>query len=254
MKEGELSFNEGTLYYEVLGSGEPIVFIHGFTLDHRVWEPQREYFSREYKVITYDTRGFGKSSVPVNAYTHHEDLAALLDELKAGAAHIVGHSMGGRIAANFTLDYPAKVLTLTLLDSALDGYESEVNWTVRSGRDGVSKAKENWLNHEVFEFTKRDKKTTDSLKKIVGDYSGWHWFNGDPQRPSEPPAIDRLSEISVPTLIVVGEEDLQYFHNIAAAINERVEGSVVRVVKSAGHMVNLEQHEEVNKLVKSHIG
>ncbi len=103
MKNGLLAYNDGHIYYEVSGSGEPIVFIHGFTLDHRMWRPQVEFFAQDYQVITYDVRGFGKSSIPTQPYSHDDDLLALLTYLGIEQAHIVGLSMGGRIATNFTL-------------------------------------------------------------------------------------------------------------------------------------------------------
>ena len=89
-----------------------------------MWQPQVEFFAREFRTISYDVRGFGKSSLPTKAYRHEDDLCALLDHLAVDRAHVVGLSMGGQIAVNFALKYPDKVATLTLLDSALDGYAS----------------------------------------------------------------------------------------------------------------------------------
>lgn len=76
MTNGTLTYNDGQIYYEVIGSGDPIIFLHGFTLDHTTWKPQVEYFSKNYQVITYDARGFGKSSLPKSSYDHAADLQA----------------------------------------------------------------------------------------------------------------------------------------------------------------------------------
>ena len=70
MTNGTLTYDNGQIYYEVAGSGDPIVFVHGFTLDHTMWKPQIEHFSKNYQVIAYDVRGFGKSSLPNGLYDH----------------------------------------------------------------------------------------------------------------------------------------------------------------------------------------
>ena len=101
------------LYYEVAGSGHPLVLIHGFTLDTRMWDDQFETFAREYQVVRYDRRGFGKSSLPVDEdYAHADDLAALLEHLGIDRAYVLGLSGGGASAIDFALTYP----------EAIDGY------------------------------------------------------------------------------------------------------------------------------------
>jgi|GEM_PF-7008155 len=124
MTNGVLAYNNGHLYYETVGSGagDPIVFVHGFTLDRRMWQPQVGHFSKNHQVVTYDARGFGKSSLPGESYSHTTDLHALFNHVGIQQAHVVGLSMGGRIATNFTLAYPNLVKSLTLMDAALDGY------------------------------------------------------------------------------------------------------------------------------------
>src|SRR5262245_57108437 len=104
------------LHYEVAGSGEPLVLIHGFTLDMRMWDDQFASLARHFQVVRYDLRGFGKSSMPTTEpYTHADDLKALLDCLNIERAHVLGLSMGGSIAINFALNYPAMVDRLVLV-------------------------------------------------------------------------------------------------------------------------------------------
>ncbi|HEU5187647.1 MAG TPA: alpha/beta fold hydrolase [Candidatus Saccharimonadales bacterium] len=231
-------------------TGQPIVFVHGFTLDHTVWRPQVEFFCKDYQVITYDARGFGKSSLPDGPYDHAADLRALLEHLDIEQAHLVGLSMGGRIATNFTIDYPEMVKTLTLMDAALDGYKSEVDWNVHAKEQGL---KENWLNHEVFVMTQKRPEIVAALGAIVQGYSGWHWLHHDPQSVANTHARDHLHEITKPTLIVVGEGDLSYFHNIADVLATGIFGSRKVIVPNAGHMVNLEAPSEINNLLADFI-
>lgn len=253
MSNNTLAFNEGQIYYEAVGSGEPIVFVHGFTLDHTMWQPQVEFFSKSHQVITYDARGFGKSSLPNGPYDHVADLHALLEHLGVEQAHLVGLSMGGRIATNFTLAYPEMVKTLTLMDSALDGYKSEVDWNVHAKEQGVEKAKENWFNHELFAMTQKRPEVVAALSVIVEGYSGWHWLHHDPQIVANTHARDRLPEITKPTLIVVGEGDLTYFHNIANVIASGISNCRKVTMPNAGHMVNMEVPDEINNLLADFI-
>ncbi len=248
-----MAYNDGQIYYEATGSGEPIVFIHGFTLDRTMWQPQVEFFSKNYQVITYDTRGFGKSSLPNGPYDHADDLQALLKHLEIEHAHIVGLSMGGRIATNFTLAYPEMVKSLTLMDSALDGYKSEVDWSVHAKEEGLERAKENWLNHELFTVTQKRPEVVSALRNIVENYSGWHWLNHDPQTSVGTHARSRLHEIAKPTLILMGEGDLPYFHNISNVLASDIPNAQKEVIANAGHMVNMESPNEVNRLLADFI-
>jgi pimeloyl-ACP methyl ester carboxylesterase len=116
---GQANINGTSLYYEVTGNGTPIVFLHGFTCDHRNWDPQVRYFSKKYKVITYDARGHGQSSMPDTIpYSYADDLAALMDYLKIEKAVIVGHSMGGTPAFFYAFNHPERVLALVLAEGA----------------------------------------------------------------------------------------------------------------------------------------
>ena len=107
------------LYYESTGEGFPLVLAHEFAGDFRSWEPQARYFSRRYRVITYNARGYPPSDVPTNedAYsqeTHVEDLRGLLEHLGIEKAHICGLSMGGTLALNFGLTYPGMSQSLII--------------------------------------------------------------------------------------------------------------------------------------------
>jgi pimeloyl-ACP methyl ester carboxylesterase len=253
MSKGTLSYNNGQIYYETIGSGEVIVFVHGFTLDNTMWHAQVKFFSKDYRVITYDARGFGKSSVPERPYDHAADLHALLEHLKIEQAHVVGLSMGGRIAVNFALTHPNAVRSLTLIDAALDGYESEVDWNVQAKEQGLEKAKENWLKHELFTTTQKQPEVIAALRSTIEKYSGWHWLHHDLQSRANTHARDRLREITKPALVIVGEDDLTYFHNIANVLATGISGAQKAIVPKTGHMVNMEAPDELNNLLADFI-
>lgn len=253
MESGYVEYNQGKLYFERNGNGTPIVFVHGFSLDQRMWDNQKEYFSKNYQVITYDLRGFGQSSLPNGSYSHHDDLNALLNYLNIKAAHIVGLSLGGEIALDFVLSYPDSVLSLTLIDSSLGGFSGKVDWDVKAKEEGLEKAKDNWLHHPVFAPTISKPDVKLKLSNFVTSYSGWHWLNHDPRSKLNPSTKDRLSEINKPVQLIVGSEDLSYYHDIASFINDNIKNSKLADMPNSGHMVNLEQPDLTNSLIDKFI-
>jgi 3-oxoadipate enol-lactonase len=117
----KVASNQVNLYYEVSGAGQPLVFIHGLGSSTRDWEFQVSEFSKSYQVITIDLRGHGRSDKPAGPYQMSmfaADLAGLLRALGVGSAHIVGISLGGAVAFQFAIDYPARVKTLVIANSA----------------------------------------------------------------------------------------------------------------------------------------
>lgn len=245
------NFNyKGNIYYRYsdVKSQQTLVFLHGFSLDHRMWEPQIENFSSKFNVLVYDLRGYGKSSIPNQNYSHNDDLFHLLNHLVIKQIHLIGLSMGGRVAIDFTLEHPEFVKTLTVLDSSLGGYKSNVDFSIKVESD-MQKAREKWLSHQVFEYTSRHPEISKILKTIVNDYSGWHWLNGNKYEQVIADAKNRLHEINCPTEILVGEHDLEYFHNIARFIQQNVRNSKYVVIPSAGHMSNLDNKDHINNIL-----
>ena len=260
VESGYAEVNGTKLYYEVAGKGEAIVLINGFTLDTRMWDDQFQEFSKQYRVIRYDYRGFGKSSVPEEGkpYSHGKDLKELLDHLNVSEACVIGLSMGGSIAINFTLEYPDYVSSLITVDSVLDGYR----WTsdfrewffslFNIGKEsGVESAKEAFMNGALFGSAMKNKLVADRLRVLIGSYSGWRFVNDDPQVSLDPSPNDRLHEIDCPTLVVVGEYDIPTFQGIADRIVDEVPDSRKVVIQGVGHMSNMEDPETFNREILS---
>ena len=247
------------LYYEVSGSGHPLVLIHGFSLDTRMWDDQFETFARHYQVVRYDCRGFGKSALPINDdYAHADDLALLLEHLGVGQAYVLGLSMGGSIAVDFVLSYPEAVDALITVDSVLGGrqwtprYGALVNAMWRRRRELDHQAwVEEWLRFDIFDVAMEKPTVAAKLRDIISDYSGCHLTKdiGSRVRAANPPATERLGEITVPTLVIVGERDSHDFHLIADILQEGIPGARKVVFPGAGHMVNMEFPEEFNRTV-----
>jgi 3-oxoadipate enol-lactonase len=255
---GYAEVNGTRLYYEVAGRGPPVVLIHGFTLDTRMWDDQFEVFAQRYKVVRYDVRGFGKSALPVlgERYTHADDLMALLKYLEIAKTHVVGLSMGGEIAINFTLEHPEVTQALVLVDSGLGGFQGTKEWNEtftsilsRAKKDGVHVAKEVWLQCQLFQPAFKKVSVASRLEQMVSGYSGWHFLNNDPIRSFEPSAIERLEEISALTLVIIGEGDLPGCHEIADILNQKIRNVRKIVLQGVGHMSNMEAPNEFNEAV-----
>jgi len=259
VKKGFAEVNDTRLYYEIVGKGHPLVLIHGFSLNTKMWDDQFEAFAKRFKVIRYDVRGFGKSALPTigKEYSHTMDLKALLNQLGIDYAYIIGLSMGGGIALNFTLEYPEVTEALILADSILGGFQDwsktrlELDELIskEAKEKGIEAGKEVWKNCLLFKPAFEKPNVALRLKQMISDYSGWHLVNSDPSRSLDPPAIERLQEIKVPTLIIVGERDLPDLHKIADILNRKIQNSQKITLKGVGHMSNMETPNEFNKAV-----
>jgi 3-oxoadipate enol-lactonase len=254
MREAVHHIRAASIYCRTQGSGVPVVLLHGFGLDQRMWEDQVSALAERFAVIRYDQRGYGRSSLPVSgAYSHADDLHDLLGALSARPAHIVGLSNGGRIATRFALAHPKAVRSLTLVDAALDGHSWSADWQQRWGAivtaakaDNVSRARRLWLEHPLFAPAREQPTVATRLAEMVNAYSGWHWQHPDPGIAPDPPAKQQLAQIHAPTLVMVGERDLPDFQTVADTLASGIPGATRRVVPGAGHMCNMESPAAFN--------
>ncbi len=244
-----LNHNHAEIYYETHGQGDPIVLIHGFGLDSRIWQGQVKELSKTNKIVTYDLRGFGKSSLPNGQYSHHEDLHELLKHLNIKEAKLVGHSFGGEVAVNFALEYPEEVSSLVLISSSLGGIKGDSSeWEILQelGRQGdVEGIRKRMLANSAFKDLKGSQK--ELIEQIVQDYSGYHFQNKDPREYIN--SSERLNELSLPIEVVIGENDEQVQKEIANKFNEEL-GVKPRIIPNAGHMVILEEQNTISDIIK----
>ncbi len=258
VERGVAEVNRARLNFEVTGVGPPVVFVHGFTLDRRMWDDQVPAFAARHRVVRYDLRGFGASSNPTvgEPFSHADDLHALLGQLEIERAAVAGLSMGGWVAQEFALKYPESVSALVLVDSVLRGrpWDPEAAATLeavfRLGSEGrLDEGKAVWLAAPIFACSRRIPAVAARLEQMVGDYGCWELLNELPHQPIDPPAIDRLPEIAVPTLVIVGEEDIPDFHEIADRFAAEIPGARTVVLPAAGHMANMDAPDAFNRVV-----
>jgi 3-oxoadipate enol-lactonase len=252
------------LYYEVQGSGEPVLLIMGFTAHSMLWMMQVPALAQRFQVITFDNRGAGRSAVPPGPYTTRQmadDAAALLDHLGIARAHVVGWSMGGMIAQELALAYPQKVNRLVLLASLARAEQYADAWLrymeqaaqlVGAGsldRAGFALNTMPWLY--TASFMTRPEMVAMALQQTLADpYPATpagvaaqaeacrrHLF-GD--------ALDRLKGITAPTLVLVGAEDILTPPAYSRAMAERIPGARLQVLERGGHGMPIEYPQEVN--------
>jgi 3-oxoadipate enol-lactonase len=246
----------GWLQYQSAGEGDPVVFIHGFGLDAGMWDPQWPVFAQHHRVIRYDLRGYGNSSLPAGAYSHVDDLLALIEFLGAVPTHLVGLSLGGRVALRVAAQAPAAVRSLSLVDPALDGHTWTTDWLQRwrrmtdaAKRGDLSHARKLWREHILFAPANRDPQVAAALQAMIDRYSGWHWDHPDPGSAPAAPVADALSSMSIPTLVLIGELDLPDFQSIAQRLAQQLPRAESRTLAGVGHMSNMEAPREFNQLL-----
>jgi len=242
------------------GAGPPLVFLHGFPLDHSMWDGQRREFRSSHRVILPDLRGLGRSEVspvPVTMDLFADDVAALLDNLGIAEPVILcGLSMGGCIAFAFVRRHAQRLRGLILCDcrAVADTAEMVANRRRLAEKvlsDGPTAAAEAMLPR-LFGPTTNEKQpqVVDAVRNVIQASSSRDIAAAQLSRAARPDSTPTLPEIKVPTLIVVGEHDVisppAEMQGIAAAIP----GATAVVIPGAGHMAPLEKPDDVNRAIR----
>jgi pimeloyl-ACP methyl ester carboxylesterase len=233
------------LYYEVSGSGEPVVLIHAFSVDRRMWAPQIATLEKRFRVIRYDQRGHGNSIAPAEPYAPHEDLAAVLDTLGIRRAALVGLSAGSTLAIDFAIAHPDRVARLVLASPGLNGHvpSPPLTWMApvfqAAGTGDAEGAAKLWAATPIMTvYGGAD--AADAVRSLVMSNVRLWTFRTNPARTLTPPAITRLAEIKSPTLVILGDRDLPHIKEIGGLLVRQVTGARLVTVPDAGHIVNLD--------------
>ncbi len=238
------SINGLELYYDSHGEGPAKVFAHGDQGNHQSWWQQVTAFSKDYRCITFDHRGFGASVEPPNGPGRNafvEDLKQLLDSLEVERTFLVAQSMGGRICLGFALAYPERTLGLVLGDTS--GGVSDP--TLEEARQGVASPLKGLLRLLSASTIEQHPNRAFLYSQITGL---------NPPRANTIPRGDGPTRVDlarqpVPTLLIVGEEDLMAPVEVMRALHRLIPDSKLEVVPGAAHSTYFEQPAEFNRIV-----
>ena len=244
---------DGGISYESVGTGPSVVLIHGFSLDRRMWDAQVEQLRNSYHTIRYDLRGHGHSAPPDAPFQPHVDLANVLDAVGLDSVVLVGLSAGAEVAIDFALTFPNRVRGLLLASPGLSGYVpqgsfewmSQVADALRAG-DAAS-ATERWIETPLMAIN--DAHADSVMGSIVRDNANIWTYRQDTRIPFEPPAVDRLDQLTMPIQVVVGADDLQDTHAVASLIATNAPNAKLQMVPTAGHLVSMASPEVFNQLL-----
>ncbi len=257
---GTAGVNGAELHYEVAGEGEPLVLVHAGIADSRMWEAQVDAFSRRYRTIRYDLRGFGRSPVVQGPYSHHADLRALLDALKTDRAILVGCSAGGGVVLDFALENPGRAGALVLVGPAVGGFEFDEappeEWDELVAADEAGDL-ERVSELEVrmwVDGPRRGPEIVDpAVRDLVREMNLIALRNeaAQPGEELEPevPAASRLCQIQAPTLLIVGDEDRARTLAAADLLERKLPDARKTAMPGTAHLPSMERPEEFNRLV-----
>ena len=264
MTEFTVADDDVRLHVEDTGEGTPIVFVHEFGGDQRSWEPQVRYFSRRYRCVTFNARGYPPSDVPgdVAQYSQAravEDIRNVMEHLGIGRAHIVGLSMGGFAALHFGMTYPDRALSLVVASAGYGAekeYEDYFKEVSREVAEQFEKQGSEKFSHTYgmaasrVPFLLKDPKGWNEFRRMLGEHSAQgsaHTMRGvQAERPSLYELEDALRKMTVPTLVVVGDED-DHCLNPGIFLKRVIPACGLHVLPKSGHTINLEEPDAFNR-------
>jgi 3-oxoadipate enol-lactonase len=255
----DATINGARIHYERSGEGFPLLLIHAGIADSRMWEPQARAWAKRFDMIRPDLRGYGDSELPPAPYSMRLDLVGLLDQLGIDRAHVIGCSMGGTMALDIAVEHPQRVERLVLVDSGVSGSNLGANDRALFAEVDAAEKRGDWdaVNRaEVRLWVDGPRRPEGSapaaVRELVLDMNGRAMrsdFASAPNQSLAPPAIGRLHEVKVPTLVVVGEEDLPHGHANADLLTSKIPGARKAVIRGAAHLPSLERPDDFNGFV-----
>jgi pimeloyl-ACP methyl ester carboxylesterase len=254
----------GQLYYEVTGAGYPLVLIHAGVADCRMWDDQVASFAPRFRVVRYDCRGYGRSRTETTSFSDQQDLYDLLRHLGIATAHVIGISRGGQIALDFALEHPHMVSALIPTAAGFSGYEHhsteaeaalgqmfeqmEAAWEAKDWERLIDLEIRVWADGPG----QPEGRTPAAVRAKMREMCLTTYQRQDGEatpRPLDPPAIGRLGEIRVPTLVLIGDLDTPACLIMADLMVEGIAGARKVVFPGVAHMIPMERPDEFNRVV-----
>jgi len=254
------------LYFEETGSGHPVILVHEFAGDFRSYESQMRHFGKRYRAIAYNARGFAPSDVPeqVSSYSQAraaDDILAVLDHVGEQKAHIVGLSMGGFATLHFGLRHPQRALSLCIGGCGY-GAETDTRETFRGEADVIAAtiraqgmpafAERYAYGPTRVQYENKDPRGHAVFKAMLAEHSAVGSANTQQgvqkERPSLYALVEEMKRVTVPTLIITGDEDWPCLLP-GILMKQSIPSAALAVMPNCGHAINLEEPGEYNRIV-----
>jgi 3-oxoadipate enol-lactonase len=250
--------NGARIAYDVAGSGPAVLLLHAGIGDRRMWDAQVPAFADHFTVIRCDARGFGETRKPDAPFSPYADAIALLDHLGIARAHVVGVSMGSQTAIEAAIAAPERISALvavaartgTPVSSALRAGWERVDELYEAGE--IAGAVEYELRMWVDGPDRGPEAVDPEMRERVREMNAALFTRDDvdgEELPLDPPAAERLAEISAPTLIVYGDKDVMDVRQAAGPLAGAIPGARLAVIPDAAHLPQMERPEIFNEIV-----
>ena len=263
-KTGFVNIDGAQIYYETAGKGTPFVMIHAGVADSRQWNNEFALFARNYQVLRYDMRGYGKSEPVDGEFSHMSDLVSLLNALELqGPIVMMGCSMGGGLAMDFALTHPSRMRALIMVGSGPSGLELDVPTPAKFAEaEEAYKAGDLDLTAEIetqiwFDGTDRaPQQVNQAMRKLAYEMNRKALDHeakelGKRLPNTDTPAFDRLKELSIPVLVIVGAHDTPYILAAADYMIEKIPSTRKAIIEDAAHLPNMDQPQEFQTIVNA---
>lgn len=267
VQSGFAAINGAEIYYEMAGDGQPLVMIHAGVADRRQWNNEFAHFAESYRVLRYDLRGYGKSELVEGEFSHMEDLIALLDHLDLRQPLILmGCSMGGGLAMDFTLAHPARAKALIMVGSSPSGLELDVPTPPKFAEAEKAYEARDWdmlaeLGVEIWfdGMNRTPDKVNPEARELALEMIRLALVHeakeiGKRLPDAETPAAERLIELNIPVLVVAGEHDVPYILAAADYMVDHIPSARKAMIKDAAHLPNMDHPAEFQHLMTAFLG
>jgi pimeloyl-ACP methyl ester carboxylesterase len=248
----------GELIAEVVGRGRPVILIHGWAVDRRMWAAQLPALKRRFKVITFDRRGFGQSTCPPGLDQELEDLDAVLEHFRIDATAIVGMSQGGRVAMRYASSRPTRVNALVLQGAPLDGFAppsgdvsiipaKRLAALLHAGDRG--EALRILIEHPLMDPGERFTAARAQILAMLRDYRGEDLLTAPTAELSLDEVCAQLARITTPTVVLTGSKETLWLRRVADFTARHIYGARRRVIRGGHHFVNMTHAADYNRCI-----
>lgn len=257
-----INVDDGKLYYEMAGEGEPLVLVHAGFVDSRMWDAQWQAFKERFRVVRFDMLGYGHSDKATQPVSRRAHLARLLDALDIQRAHLIGCSMGGEIIIDFALEHPDRALSLIPVSAVPTGFEMqgeppalmmEMIGALQAG--DLDRAADLqirlWVDGEQRQPEQVDpavRQHAAMMNRIFVQNGTWA-YDMQPSDPLTPPAATRLQDLTMPALVIAGALDHPEIVRAAEVMVSGLPNARKLIMAGCAHVPNMEKPDEFNRAV-----